>query len=126
MSANARNSLTIVLGVAVAMAIVAFLLLQSLGKTTVSDDYDLPPVVSWNFSKRSQVIAVSNVLAVRLRAARLWSVAVIRAAFARVFHPWFDVVVRGFERQHHDGDRTISRAGVVSLGAESRMRQFDG
>jgi hypothetical protein len=46
MSANAPNSLTIVLGVAVAMAIVAFLLLQSLGKTTVSDDYDLPPVVS--------------------------------------------------------------------------------
>jgi hypothetical protein len=38
MSANAPNSLTIVLGVAVAMAIVAVLLLQSLGKTTIKDD----------------------------------------------------------------------------------------
>jgi hypothetical protein len=46
MSANAPNSLSIVLGVAVAMAIVAVLLLQSLAKTTVRDDHDLPPVIS--------------------------------------------------------------------------------
>jgi hypothetical protein len=46
MSANAPNSLSIVVGVAAAMAIVAVLLLQSLGKTTIRDDYDLPPVTS--------------------------------------------------------------------------------
>jgi len=46
MSANAPNSLSIILGVAVAMAIVAVLLLQCLGKTTIRDDYDLPPVTS--------------------------------------------------------------------------------
>jgi hypothetical protein len=46
MSANVPNNLTIVLGVALAIAIVAVLLLQSLGKMTIRDDYDLPPVAS--------------------------------------------------------------------------------
>jgi hypothetical protein len=45
MSNDAPNS---ILGVAVAMAIVvvAFVYLQSLGITVVKDDHDLPPVVS--------------------------------------------------------------------------------
>jgi hypothetical protein len=44
MSNNAPNGISIVLGVVVAMAIVAVLFLQTLSKTTVKDDYDLPPV----------------------------------------------------------------------------------
>jgi hypothetical protein len=46
MSNNAPNGISIVLGVVVAMAIVAVLFLQTLSKTTVKDDYDLPPVTS--------------------------------------------------------------------------------
>ena len=48
-------------------------------------------------------------------AARLRRAAMIRAAFARARHPGFDVVVGRLERQHHDGDRTVSRAGVIGL-----------
>jgi hypothetical protein len=46
MSNNAPKGISIVLGVAVAIAIVAVVFLQSLGKTTIRDDYDLPPVAS--------------------------------------------------------------------------------
>ena len=38
------------------------------------------------------------------------------AAFARALHPWRHIVVGRLEGQHHDGDRTICRAGVVGLG----------
>ena len=46
MSNNAPNGISIALGVVVAMAIVAVVFLQSLGKTTIKDDYDLPAVAS--------------------------------------------------------------------------------
>ena len=45
MSNNAPNGISIVLGVMVAVAI-ALVFLQSPGKTTIRDDYDLPPVAS--------------------------------------------------------------------------------
>ena len=49
-------------------------------------------------------------------AARLRRAAVIGAAFERALHPRLDVVIGRLERQHHDGDRAVGRAGVVGLG----------
>jgi hypothetical protein len=46
MNSNARKDVFISLGIAVVTAILGVVLLQSLGKTTISDDYDLPPVAS--------------------------------------------------------------------------------
>jgi hypothetical protein len=46
MGANAPNGFLVVFGVAVALASAAVVLLQNLGKTTVRDDHDLPPVAS--------------------------------------------------------------------------------
>ena len=46
MSNNASDGIIIALGVVVGMAIVALVFLQSLGKTTIRDDHDLPPVAS--------------------------------------------------------------------------------
>ena len=45
MSANAPGS-SVILAIASAMAILAVVFLQSLGKTSVKDDDDLPPVTS--------------------------------------------------------------------------------
>jgi hypothetical protein len=43
MSNNASDGISIALGVVVGIALV---FLQSLGKTTIRDDHDLPPVAS--------------------------------------------------------------------------------
>ena len=46
MSANAPGSISVILATAVAMAILAVVFLHSLGKTTIKDSEDLPPVTS--------------------------------------------------------------------------------
>ena len=45
MSNNASNGI-VVLGVVVAVAVLAVAFLQSLGNKAIRDDYDLPPVAS--------------------------------------------------------------------------------